>query len=84
MTARQRLGRLQDSIALPLLLGIALFVVGAFLIDGFASIRSVRAILVLASFVGLASVGQTLVIIMGGLAVVLVMIHQYARRRKLA
>lgn len=67
MTARQRLGRLQDSIALPLLLGIALFVVGAFLIDGFASIRSVRAILVLASFVGLASVGQTLVIIMGGI-----------------
>lgn len=67
MTLRQRLGRLQDTIALPLILGLALFIVGAYLIDGFASIRSVRAILVLASFVGLASIGQTLVIVMGGI-----------------
>ena len=37
------------------------------LIDGFASVRTARAILVLASFVGLASVGQTLVIVMGGI-----------------
>lgn len=61
------LTRLQGSIALPLLLGIGLFIAGSVLIDGFASIRSVRAILVLASFVGLASVGQTLVIVMGGI-----------------
>lgn len=67
MTLRQRLGRLQDTIALPLILGLALFIVGSYLIDGFASIRSVRAILVLASFVGLASIGQTLVIVMGGI-----------------
>ncbi len=67
MTRRAWLSRLQGSIALPLLLGIGLFLIGAFLIDGFASIRSVRAILVLASFVGLASVGQTLVVVMGGI-----------------
>ncbi|MFN8621733.1 MAG: ABC transporter permease [Chloroflexota bacterium] len=61
------LTRLQGSIALPLLLGLGLFVIGSVMIDGFASVRSVRAILVLASFVGLASVGQTLVIVMGGI-----------------
>jgi ribose transport system permease protein len=59
--------RLRGTIALPLLLGLVLFAVGAVLIDGFAGLRSVRAILVLASFVGLASVGQSLVIVMGGI-----------------
>ena len=59
--------RFRDSMAMPLVLGLALFVIGAFLIDGFASVRTVRAVLVLASFVGLASVGQTLVIIIGGI-----------------
>ena len=69
MTTRAGAGlaRLQGSIALPLILGIGLFIAGSVLIPGFASIRSVRAILVLASFVGLASVGQTLVIVMGGI-----------------
>jgi len=64
---RATLVRLRTSVALPILLGVALFVIGSLLIDGFASLRSVRAILVLASFVGLAAVGQTLVIIMGGI-----------------
>lgn len=64
---RATLTRLQGSMVLPLILGIGLFIAGAVLIEGFASIRSVRAILVLASFVGLASVGQTLVIVMGGI-----------------
>lgn len=66
-----RAGRLvtttRSSIALPILLGLGLFLVGALLIDGFASVRSVRAVLVLAAFVGLASVGQTLVIVLGGI-----------------
>lgn len=57
----------RSSIVLPVLLGIGLFVVGALLIDGFASVRSVRAVLVLAAFVGLAAVGQTLVIVLGGI-----------------
>ncbi len=67
----ERVGRImtttRSSIALPILLGVGLFVVGALLIDGFASLRSVRAVLVLAAFVGLASVGQTLVIVLGGI-----------------
>jgi len=66
-TIRQAAVRLRDSAAMPLLLGVSLFIVGAILIDGFASIRTARAILVLASFVGLASVGQTLVIVVGGI-----------------
>lgn len=64
---RQAAIRLRDSWLMPLLLGVALFAVGAILIDGFASIRTARAILVLAAFVGLASVGQSLVIVMGGI-----------------
>lgn len=59
--------RFRDSIAMPLALGLILFIVGAYLIDGFASVRTVKAVLVLASFVGLASIGQTLVIVMGGI-----------------
>ncbi|MBX3028869.1 MAG: ABC transporter permease [Chloroflexi bacterium] len=57
----------RTSIALPIALGIGLFLVGAILIDGFASVRSVRAVLVLAAFVALASVGQTLVVVLGGI-----------------
>ena len=64
---RTMLVRLRTSVALPILLGLTLFLLGAVLIEGFASLRSVRAILVLASFVGLAAVGQSLVIVMGGI-----------------
>jgi len=64
---RQAAARLRDSWIMPLLLGLALFALASILIDGFASIRTARAILVLASFVGLAAVGQSLVIVMGGI-----------------
>lgn len=60
-------GALRTSILLPITLGVVLFLIGSLLIDGFASIRSVRAVLVLAAFVGLASVGQTLVVVLGGI-----------------
>lgn len=43
------------------------FVVGAFLHEGFASASSVKAILVVASFVGIVAAGQTLVILVGGI-----------------
>jgi len=66
VSRHQVLNRLQLTGGMTALLGLALFLTGALLIDGFASLRSVRAILVLAAFVGLASVGQTLVIVMGG------------------
>ena len=43
------------------------FVVGAFLHEGFASASSVKAIMVVASFVGIVAAGQTLVILVGGI-----------------
>jgi ribose transport system permease protein len=46
---------------------ILVFVVGAFLHPGFASADSVKAILVIASFVGLVAAGQTFVLLVGGI-----------------
>ena len=46
---------------------LLVFVVGAFLHEGFASVSSVKAILVVASFVGIVAAGQTLVILVGGI-----------------
>ena len=46
---------------------ILVFVVGAFLHPGFASAASVKAILVIASFVGLVAAGQTFVLLVGGI-----------------
>jgi ribose transport system permease protein len=44
-----------------------LFSVGAMNIDGFASANNIKSMLLFASFLGLASVGQTLVALLGGL-----------------
>ena len=46
---------------------ILVFVVGDFLHPGFASPASVKAILVIASFVGFVAAGQTFVILVGGI-----------------
>ena len=46
---------------------LALIVVSAFTIDNFLSGSSIKAILLFASFLGIACVGQTLVALMGGL-----------------
>lgn len=45
----------------------ALIVISSFSIDGFLSSGNVRAILLFAAFLGIASVGQTMVALMGGL-----------------
>jgi len=45
----------------------ALIVVSSFSIEGFLSVPNIRAILLFAAFLGIASVGQTLVALMGGL-----------------
>ncbi len=45
----------------------ALFVVAALHIDGFASGANIKSMLVFAAFLGLASIGQTLVALLGGL-----------------
>jgi ribose transport system permease protein len=52
---------------LQLLALVALFLYGASTIDGFAAQTSVDSMLVLASLLGLAALGQTLVLILGGL-----------------
>ena len=46
---------------------IALVVISAFTIDGFLSATNIKAVLLFASFLGIACVGQTLVALMGGL-----------------
>ena len=46
---------------------IALIVVSAFTIDGFLSATNIKAVLLFASFLDIACVGQTLVALMGGL-----------------
>lgn len=46
---------------------ILLFVIGAFVRPGFASIDSIRSVLLVASFVGFVAAGQTFVILIGGI-----------------
>jgi len=46
---------------------IALFAVASMLVEGFASANNIRSILLLAAFLGLASLGQTMVATVGGL-----------------
>lgn len=50
-------------------IGVALlvFVLGAFLVPGFASAGSLRSMAVLAAFLGIAALGQTLVVLIGGI-----------------
>jgi len=61
--------RIRRSPALPVsiaLLGV-IYLVGVLTIDGFGGSSTVRAVLLLATFLGLAAAGQTLVIIIGGI-----------------
>lgn len=46
---------------------VSLFIVGSINVDGFASLQNVKSMLLFASFLGLACVGQTLVALVGGL-----------------
>jgi len=46
---------------------VGLFAISSFTIEGFASITNIKAMLVFASFLGLACVGQTFVALLGGL-----------------
>ncbi|MBS1881741.1 MAG: ABC transporter permease [Actinobacteria bacterium] len=46
---------------------VALLIVGSALIDGFATWPSLRSVLVISAFLGIASIGQTLAIILGGI-----------------
>ncbi len=57
----------QRRIAYAFVAGIVLFALGEIVRPGFASLDGIRAILVVASFVGLVAAGQTFVILIGGI-----------------
>jgi ribose transport system permease protein len=59
--------KLQRSIMIGFGLLMLLLVLGALLVPGFVSMRNVRSILLLAAFLGLASLGQTLCALVGAL-----------------
>ncbi len=60
-----------DSVNRGILIGLALlivlFIVGSLAVPGFASFWNLRSMLLLAAFLGLASLGQTLVALLGGI-----------------
>ncbi|MFV0434029.1 MAG: ABC transporter permease [Leucobacter sp.] len=51
---------------LQLAITLLVFLIGALTLDGFASANSIKSLLILASLVGLAGIGQTLAILLGG------------------
>jgi ribose transport system permease protein len=55
------------SVAIGGVLLFVLLVAGGLMVSGFLSIQNARSILLLAAFLGLASIGQTLVALLGGL-----------------
>lgn len=54
-------------LAVAAILGVTIFVTGAIFIRGFATVFSLRAMLVLAAFLGIAAIGQTLAVLLGGI-----------------
>jgi ribose transport system permease protein len=58
---------LYGSVAMAVIVLVALVVFGAFSIDGFWSLVNLRSNLVFASFLGIATIGQTLCALIGGL-----------------
>jgi len=58
---------LQSRSLLAIVSVVIVFAIGAAVIDGFSSSFSIRAMLVLASLLAIASLGQTLVMILGGI-----------------
>ena len=46
---------------------IGLFIMGSLIVDGFISTLNLKSMLLFASFLGLACIGQTLVVLLGGL-----------------
>lgn len=61
--------RWRESPALPvsIMLLIAIYIVGVITVDGFGGSATIKAVLLLASFLGFAAIGQTIVIIIGGI-----------------
>ena len=59
--------RVQRSLAIGAALLALLVIVGALLVPGFVSVQNLRSILLLAAFLGIASLGQTLCALLGAL-----------------
>lgn len=59
--------REEGRVIVGFLLMIVLFGLASVLVDGFASTNNIKSILLLASFLGLATLGQTMVALVGGL-----------------
>ena len=55
------------SVFIGLTVLIGLFIIGSLVVDGFLSILNIKSMLVFAAFLGLACIGQTLVVLLGGL-----------------
>ena len=55
------------SVFIGLLILVLIFIAGTILIEGFNSYMNIRSMLMLASFLGFAVIGQTLVALLGGL-----------------
>ncbi|MFJ5958624.1 ABC transporter permease [Paenarthrobacter sp. NPDC092416] len=74
-TSRAKSGRIRDILTrgngrvpmLQLVMLATLIILGASLIPGFTRLNSVYSMLIIASFLGLAALGQTLVVLLGGL-----------------
>ena len=62
-----RLGPTGRRVLAAIVLGLVLQLVGSILIDGYSSEFTIRSMLVLASLLGVASIGQTLVVLIGGI-----------------
>jgi ribose transport system permease protein len=62
-----RLSHTGRRVAGAILLAVALHLLGSILIEGYSSEFTVRSMLVLASLLGVASIGQTLVVLIGGI-----------------
>jgi ribose transport system permease protein len=67
---RVSLRRLTRAGSFPLLVSsflvVVLFIIGSMLLQGFASFASVDALLILSSFLGVAAIGETIAVLLGG------------------
>ena len=58
---------INKSVIIGVAILIGLFIIGSVSLDGFLSIQNIKSMVVFASFLGLATIGQTLVVMLGGL-----------------
>ena len=62
-----KLLNINKSVIIGVAVLVGLFIIGSVSIDGFLSLQNIKSMLVFASFLGLATIGQTLVVMLGGL-----------------